>query len=393
MGKRGHSLGCTSVILVVVLVVVGILVAYRCQFRVPKGHVAVLMREIGGVGDGIQSQVVREGLHAYNPLVTDYFIVNTKIQTLVFGMGQSGTQRGRLAPGATDYWRRPATSYWDQSRRRAMSEAQLGRFNVEMRFPRGPIRAKTKDGEDVNLRATLVYHVSEEDAPRFVRFAGGDVQSFLSLYLVPGARSVIRTVFGELAGASFFDASERASKAQACLSALSELLGTAGVAVESFTLDDFTFDQDFHTYLQDVKILNQQIGSVGEQAAATLGEVEQELERERADAKASIADAQRRLEAAKADAESTVQQMTQRADAVRRQLMRQADLARQRAESLSGPEGELTLKLELVRALKGKPMIILPDAAAADLGQSFSELLKALSEPAAYAGPTLRTPE
>ncbi len=249
-----------------------------------------------------------------------------------------------------------------------------------MRFPKGPIRAKTKDGEDVELQATLVLRVSEQNATQLVRFLGADVSSLLDLYLIPGARSVIRTVFGELDSASFLDAAERRAKSQKCLSALNELLSDAGVAVESFSLDHFAFDQEFHTYLQDMKILGQRIASVDGQREATLEQLRQELERTKATARLTIAAVQRRLEFAKTDAEATIERMKQKAEMVRQRLSREADLARERASAMSGPGGELAIRLELARALKGKPIVILPDDAAG-LGGSFSELSKMLSEP------------
>ncbi len=387
-GKREHSSqwGCVSVILVLVIVIVAIWGAFRCTFRVPKGYVAVLMSEVGGVGDGLQDEVLHEGLHLYNPLTTDYFAVSTAVQTLVFGAQEPEPGPRGLGTGATDYWRRPATSYWDDDRRMYRSEAQIRDANIEMRFPEGPIRTKTKDGEDVELKATLVLRVPEYSAPQFVRFVRADVAKLRDLYLIPGARSVIRTVFGELDCESFFSSTERGAKAQECLSVLNELLRPAGVSVEGFTLDEFAFDREFHTYLQDLKILNQRIGSVGEQREASLDQLRQEFQRAKATAKLKVAAAEREVEAAKIDVERTIERMRRQAEAVRLQLRREADLARERAAAMSGPGGEAALKLELAKALKGKPIVILPDDAA-NLGESFSELFKMLSQAPQPANP------
>ena len=129
-----------------------------------------------------------------------------------------------------------------------------------------------------------------------------------------------------------------------------------------------------------MKILNQRIASVDGQREVSLAQLKQELEQTRARAKLTIAAAQRTLEAAKTNADDKIERMTRKAEMVRQRLSREADLARERASAMSGPGGELAIRLELARALKGKPIVILPDDAAG-LGGSFSELSKMLSEP------------
>jgi len=387
-GKREHSSqwGCVSVVLVLVIAIAAIVGAFRCTFRVPKGHVAVLMTEVGGVGDGLQDKVLREGLHFYNPLITDYFVVSIAVQTLMFGAQAPEPGPRGLRMGATDHWRRPATSYWADDRRIRKSDAQIRDANVEMRFPEGPIRTKTKDGEDVELKATLVLRISENSAPQFVRFVGGDVAKLRDLYLIPGARSIIRTVFGQLNSGSFFSSTERGAKAEECLSVLNDFLRPAGVLVEGFTLDHFAFDREFHTFLQDLKILNQRIGSVGEQREASLDQMRQEFQRVEATAKLKVAAAEREVEMARIDAEETIEQMERQAEAVRLRLRREADLARERGAAMSGPGGEAALRLELAKALNGKPIVIVPDDAA-NLGESLPELLKLLLQPPQPASP------
>jgi len=385
-GKREQSWGCVSVIFVLVIAIVAIWGAFRCTFRVPKGHVVVLMSEVGGVGDGLHDEVLHEGLHFYNPLITDYFVVSTAVQTLVFGAQTPEPEPRGSRMGATDYWPRSATSYWNDDRGIHGSETQIRDANIEMRFPEGPIRTKTEDGEDVELRATLVLRVSEQSAPQFVRFVGGDVAKLRDLYLIPGARSAIRTVFGELDSELFFSSTERDAKATECLSVLNELLRPAGVLVEGFTLDHFAFDREFHTYLQDRKIVNQRIGSVGEQREALLDQLRQEFQRVKATAKLKVAAADREVETTRIDAEETIEQMKRQVEALRLRLRREADLARERAAAMSGPGGEAALRLELAKALSGKPIVILPDDAA-NLGESFPELLKMLSQPPRPANP------
>jgi hypothetical protein len=260
------------------------------------------------------------------------------------------------------------------------SEAQIGAANVEMRFPESPIRTKTKDGEDVELRATLVLRVSEQGAPQFVRSVGADASKLLDLCLIPGARSAIRTVFGQLDSESFFDSTERAAKSEECLSELNKLLGSVGVTVESFALENFAFDQEFHSYLQDLKILNERIGSVEAQREGTLDQLKQELQRTIATAKLKAATAEREVETAKVDAQAALEQTKRQVEAVQLRVKHEADLARERAAALSGPGGEAAVKVELAKALRGKPIVILPDDAS-NLGESLPVLLKMLSEP------------
>ncbi|MBN2208765.1 MAG: hypothetical protein JW759_05685 [Candidatus Coatesbacteria bacterium] len=379
-GRRSSPGGCGCVILVVILIVAAICAVSRCALRVPKGHVAVLMSEVGGVGDGLRDGVLHEGLHFYNPLATDYFVVNTAAQTLVFGAEEQEPGPGGAGMAAADYWRQPSTGYWNDDRGRNRSQTEIGAANVEMRSPESAIRTKTKDGEDVELSATLVFRVSEQGAPQFVRSVGADASKLLDVCLIPGARSAIRTVFGQLASESFFDSAERAAKSEECLSELNKLLGSAGVTVERFTLDHFAFDQEFHAYLQDLKILNERIGSVEGQRQGTLDQLKEELQRAIATAKLKAAAAERQVETAKADAHAALEQTKRQVEAVQLRVKHEADLARERAFAMSGPGGEAALKLELARALRGKPILIVPDDAA-DVGASLPELLKMLSEP------------
>ncbi|MBN1592619.1 MAG: hypothetical protein JW941_05160 [Candidatus Coatesbacteria bacterium] len=380
--SKSTNWGCSSIIFTIIIIVAAILIAWRCSFDVPPGHVAVLMDEVGGSGDGLRSEVLREGLHFYNPLTTDYFAVNTTEQTLTFEPLRSQSDEWAYSSRKSAQVQAGATDYWRLDRGRDLSEAEIRERNAEMRQPTLPIRTKTSDGEDVELEATLVFHVAEENAPQLIRFIGmEDAQKLLELYLIPAARSAIRSVFGELDSVAFFNSTERVAKSDQCRIALNELFGAAGVTVESFSLDQFTFDREFHNYLQDVKILNQRLASVDDQREATLEERKQELEQAKANARLSSAAAERKIYAAKADAELSLERMKQRAEMLRLRLRREADLVREKALAISGPGGEASLQMELAKALEGKPIVILPEGM--DSGAGLEELLRATSAPQA----------
>ncbi|MCD6326522.1 hypothetical protein J7M28_03065, partial [bacterium] len=197
--------------------------------------------------------------------------------------------------------------------------------------------------------------MGEQSAAQFLRMIEAGQDELESLFLVPAARSTIRSIFGQLDSASFFNADERRSKSLACRAALSELLGKVGVTIESFTLDDFAFDEAFRTHLESQKVLEHRIASVGQQQDAEKERLNGELQRATALGKTSLANARSALERARIDAESHIKQKGREADAVRARAKREAQLISERIAALSSPGADVALKLELIRALRGKP--------------------------------------
>lgn len=374
--RRSSSFGCLSVVILLAIIAAAVLGVWRCTFRVPQGCVAVLMSETHKTGDGLQEQAVGEGLHFYNPLITDYFIVDTTIHALALGAETDAGPARDAVMGATDYWRRrAATGYWELSRYGDVPEDSTRDANVEMRFPRSAVRVKTLDGEDAEVSITLIYRVSEEGASQFMRFIGAGPPNLENTFVLPAVRAAVRNFFGRLDSASFFDATLREARTAECSSALNEQLGIAGVTVESLAVDHFAFDAEFHSHIQEKRILERRMASVDMQRESEKEQLAQELLRAKATAKSRLADAERGLESARRDAESDIAGMGRQAEATLARARREAELARERAASLTGRGAELALKLELAKALRGKPVVILPDEAAANLGENFSQIL------------------
>ncbi len=118
------------------------------------------------------------------------------------------------------------------------------------------LRIKTTDGNDVFLDLTINYIIMLDQLGDVIKSSGvGDL--YKTKWVRDYARSICRTIYGELTTEQFYNASERNKKATEAQEEMNKRLNPHGIMVTKVIAEDFRFHVDYLKKVREKKLADQ----------------------------------------------------------------------------------------------------------------------------------------
>lgn len=219
---------------------------------------------------------------------------------------------------------------------------------------------KTRDGNDVSVDVTVLYHVDPAKAPHVLRHVASDVDEVRTVLVRPLARSIPRDALNELSSEEFYDSDLRAAKEEQALANLRRALEPYGLVCERVVLGNYRFHKNYQAAIDQKKVADQTVNKNRSGAEAAVKEWERELETtkgvvgqllatERGKAQQVTLQTNAYYEAKKLEAEAIVAEKAASAQGITKMK-----------EAMSGAGGRTMVKLRIAESLKGKRIVLFP---------------------------------
>jgi len=302
----------------ILLVVCGLLVMAATGCVNVKGNeVGVKTVNIALWGErGIQPRPYTAGTHFYNPLLSDFTVLDK-------------------------------------------SEKKLEMFGTGAR-DRGEIRLKTSDGNDVWIDATVNWQIDQSRAPTVIDNVGRSDAEVLDTIVVPESRSVIRNILGELTTEKFYNSSERDAKADRAEQILRDRLDPHGILIRSVLVRDYRFSPEYEAAIEKKKVAEEQAKQNRSLTEAAKEDAKRKLRAAEGEAFKTIATANGAKEKVILEANAQLYAKQKQAEAILAQKKAEAEGIRELASALEGSGGRNLIALETARAIEGKRIVMLP---------------------------------
>ncbi|MGA8832321.1 MAG: SPFH domain-containing protein [Desulfomonilaceae bacterium] len=273
--------------------------------------------------------------------------------------GQKGVEDRVYAPGAT-YFFLPFINDWN------VFDTKLQ--NLEMTFSplsgdrrtRDDLVFKTVDGNDISLDVIIAYRIDASKAPYILQYVARNDSILRDKVVRTVARSKPRDIFGELKTEAFYVAESRETQSNKAKEALQKILGPMGVIVEKVLTNDYRFNPEYTKAIEDKKVADQQVEKNKSAQHAALEEYKRKLEEARGEVNKMVADADGQYLKDKIEADVYQEQQQLLATAIKTEGIAESKGIQEMNNALSGPGGEVIVKLRIAEALQGKRIMLLP---------------------------------
>lgn len=294
-----------------------------CMRSTGSTEVGVMVRKIGLFGKaGVDSRIYEPGgTYFVMPLITDWYVFDTKIQNLEM-----------------------------------VAELQRGD-----RAHQDDLRFKTVDGNDIGLDVIISYRVLREKVPEIIQRVAQSDDDLRNNVVRSVARSVMRDVFGELKTEQFYLAEEREKKAEQASALMNKVLMPYGVKIERVSTKDYRFNHEYQQAIEDKKIADQQAEKFKSESHASAEEYLRKVEQAKGQVNEMTAKADGEYQRTKISADAYFEQQAKRAEAIRAEGEAEAKGIAEMNKALAGSGGEVMVKMQMAEALKGKRILLIPN--------------------------------
>ena len=280
------------------------------------------------------------------------------VRTKKFGPGK-GVEQKVYAPGST-YFFLPIINDFNTFDTKLVNMEMTSDPNRGDRRTQDDLLFKTVDGNDISLDVIISYKIDPKKAPYILEHVARSDGELKDIVMRTVARSRTRDIFGELLTEEFYVSSRRDEKAQEVEQILNDILNDYGLIVERVLTRDYRFNKAYQQAIEDKKVADQLAEKNKSAAKAATEEYLMKLE----EAKGEVAKMKAKVDGdfrqAKINADAYYQQQERLAEAIRAEGRAEAKGIEEMNKALSGGGGEVMVKLEIAKALKGKKIILLP---------------------------------
>jgi len=219
---------------------------------------------------------------------------------------------------------------------------------------------KTIDGNDIGFDVIIQYQIIKDKAPDILQGVANNSEELRAKIVRTVTRSKPRDIFGELTTEEFYVSENRAKKALKAKKILNEILGPYGVYVESVNTKDYRFNPLYQKAIEDKKIADQMAAKNKAATRASEEEYKKKIEEAIGDVNQMKASIDGEFLMGKLDADAYYTSKVEISKAIETEGEAEAEGIRQMADALTGPGGEIMVKMEVAEALKGKNILLLP---------------------------------
>lgn len=219
---------------------------------------------------------------------------------------------------------------------------------------------KTRDGNDVSVDVTVLYHVDPAKAPHVLRHVASDVDEVRAVLVRPLARSIPRDSLNELSSEEFYDSDLRAAKEEQALVNLRRALEPYGLVCERVVLGNYRFHRNYQAAIDQKKVADQTVNKNRSAAEAAVKEWERELETTRGEVGQLLATERGKAQQVTLQTDAYYEAKKLEADAIVSEKAARAQGITKMKEAMSGAGGRTMVKLRIAEALKGKRIVQFP---------------------------------
>ncbi|MBG91401.1 MAG: hypothetical protein CL521_06270 [Actinobacteria bacterium] len=282
------------------------------------------------------------------------------VRTRNFGfLGTQGIE-DRIYQPASTYLILPYVNSWHTFNTNLQNiEMTLSRSSGDIRA-QDDLRFKTTDGNDISLDLTISYKIIREKAPFILGFVAKNDQELRTKIIRTVVRSIPRDIFGELETEQFYKADMRAQQAEKAKVILNKILNPYGVSIESVLTKTYRYNPDYQQAIEDRKIAEQKTQKLISAALAKEEEYKRKLEEAKGEVNKMVAKVNGEYEKEKIAANAYYTQQQKIAKAIYAEGSAEAKAIKEMNQALVEQGGEVMVKLEIAKALKGKRIFLLP---------------------------------
>lgn len=235
----------------------------------------------------------------------------------------------------------------------SFARRETGEASDELEF-------KTRDGNDISVDVTVLYHVDPAQAPVVLRRVARSMDEVRSLVVRPLARSVPRDALNELSSEEFYDSDLRALKEEQALARLAEALAPFGIVCERVVLGNYRFHTKYQDAIDAKKVADQAVNKNRSAAEAASKEWERELEKTKGEVGQRIAAERGKAQQKRIQADAYFEAKKLEADAILAEKTANAEGIQKLKEAMAGSGGRTMVKLRVAEALRGKRIVLFP---------------------------------
>jgi regulator of protease activity HflC (stomatin/prohibitin superfamily) len=282
------------------------------------------------------------------------------VRTVKFGLYMKKGVEDKIYPPGGTYFFVPLINDWNTF--------DIRLHNMEMtistlrgdRMVRDDLLFKTIDGNDISLDVIISYRIDPKKAPFILQHVAPNDEELKDNIVRTVARSRPRDIFGELRSEEFYVSEKRGEKAERARDELNRILNPYGIIVEKVATKDYRFNEEYQKAIEARKIADQMAEKNKAEARAAREEYLAKLEEAQGEVNKMVASVDGEFQKAKIEADAYYDKQKRIAQAVEIEGKAQAEGIRKLNEALSGPGGEVMVKLQLAEAMKGKRIMLLP---------------------------------
>lgn len=219
---------------------------------------------------------------------------------------------------------------------------------------------KTRDGNDVSVDVTVLYHVDPAKAPHVLRHVASDVDEVRTVLVRPLARSIPRDALNELSSEEFYDSDLRAAKEEQALANLRRALEPYGLVCERVVLGNYRFHKNYQAAIDQKKVADQTVNKNRSGAEAAIKEWERELETTKGVVGQLLATERGKAQQVTLQTDAYYEAKKLEADAIVAEKAANAQGITKMKEAMSGAGGRTMVKLRIAESLKGKRIVLFP---------------------------------
>ena len=217
---------------------------------------------------------------------------------------------------------------------------------------------KTRDGNDVSVDVTVLYHIDPAKAPHVLRHVASDVDEVRTVLVRPLARSIPRDSLNELSSEEFYDSDLRAAKEEQALANLRRALDPYGLVCERVVLGNYRFHKNYQAAIDQKKVADQTVNKNRSSAEASIKEWERELETTKGQVGQLLATERGKAQQVTLQTDAYYAAKKLEADAIVAEKAANAQGITKMKEAMSGAGGRTMVKLRIAQALKGKKIVL-----------------------------------
>ncbi len=274
-------------------------------------------------------------------------------------LGEKGIEDKIYSPGSTHFFN-PLVTDWHTFDTRLQNLEMTQEVGRGDRYGNDELLFKTIDGNDIGLDVTISYRIIPEKAPFILQNVATTDQELRERVVRTVTRSKPRDIFGQLNTEDFYVSEKRTEKAEEVREVLNAILEPYGVVVERVGTRDYKFNPAYQKAIEEKKVADQETEKLKSETRATEEEFRTLVEKARAEIEKVKAEANGEYRRAVIEADAYFEQQEQVAQAILAEGKAEAEGILKMNEALAGSGGEAMVKLEFARALKGKPIVMLP---------------------------------
>lgn len=219
---------------------------------------------------------------------------------------------------------------------------------------------KTRDGNDIGVDVTVLYHLDAQKAPNVLRTVAADMDDVKRLLVRPLSRSIPRDALNELSSEDFYDSDKRSAAETKAEQNLAKELEPYGIICERVVLGNYRFHKAYQDAIDAKKVADQAVNKNRSGADAVEKEWERELETTKGQVSQLVASEKGKAEQVHLQADAYYEAKKLESDAILAEKTANAKGIQKLKEAYSGAGGRTMVKLKIAESLKGKRIVLYP---------------------------------